>query len=224
MRQLILFVEGEGETDAVPTLISRLITEQGGWHDISLDNNPFRVGEVSKLVKDDFHEWKRKLGAALKRSNVGGVLLILDGDVGKVGGQEFCAATVAESLAGAATHVGAGNSFSVAIVFARQEYETWLIAGIGSLAGKALPDGRRIHSNAKAPEGDLEASPRDAKGWLDDVVEGGYKPTRDQAALTKLVDLGAIRARQLRSFRRLESAVSSLLEAMRCDRPIVSPS
>jgi len=55
-------------------------------------------------------------------------------------------------------------------------------------------------SNAKAPEGDLEASPRDAKGWLRAIVDGGYKPTRDQAALTRLVDLEVIRARKLRSF------------------------
>ncbi len=224
MRRLILFVEGEGEADAVPTLVKRILTEQGDWYDILLDSNPFRVGEVNKLVKDDFREWKRKLGAGLKRSNVGGVLLILDGDVGKVAGHEFCAATVAKSLAVAAMHVGAGKRFSVAIVFARQEYETWLIAGVGSLAGRVLPDGRLIKSNAKAPEGDLESSPRNAKGWLDDIVEGGYKPTRDQAALTRLVNLKAIRARQLRSFRRLESAISILLEAIRCDRPIVSPS
>ncbi len=223
MRRLILFVEGEGEAVAVPTLISRLISEHGGWNDVSLDNNPFRVGEVNKLVKDDFHEWKRKLGAALKRRNVGGVMLILEGDIGNVGGHAFFAATVAKSLAGAAMNVRAGKMLSVAIVCAKQEYETWLIAGVGSLAGRVLPDGRRIQSNAKAPEGDLEASPRDAKGWFDHIVEGGYKPTRDQAALTRLVDLEVIRARELRSFRRLESAVSSLLEAIRCDSPIVSP-
>ena len=110
------------------------------------------------------------------------------------------------------------------MVFARQEYETWLIAGVASLAGRGLPDGRLIESQCESAEGDLEASPRDAKGWLDNIIEGGYKPTRDQAALTRLVDLEVIRARKLRSFRRLESAVSSLLEAIRRDRPIVSPS
>ena len=224
MRRLILFVEGEGEADAMPALVKRLLTEQDAWHHLLLDDSPFRVGEVNKLVKQDFREWKRKLGASLKRPNVGGVLLILDGDVGKVGGNEFCAVTVARSLVAAAMQVGAGETFSVAVVFARQEYETWLIAGVSSLAGRGLPDGRLIDSNAKAPEGDLEASPRDAKGWLDNIVEGGYKPTRDQAALTRLVDLEVIRARKLRSFRRLESAVSSLLEAIRRDRPTASPS
>jgi hypothetical protein len=137
---------------------------------------------------------------------------------------QIISAGLLRSLASAAMQVGAGKEFSVAVVFARQEYETWLIAGVSSLAGRGLRDGRLIRSNAKAPEGDLETSPRDAKGWLDNIIEGGYKPTRDQAALTRLVDLEVIRARKLRSFRRLESAVSSLLEAIRHDRPIVSPS
>ncbi len=223
MRRLILFVEGNGEDDAVPTLVKRLLKERRELYDILLDDAPFRVGLVDKLAKADFRDWKRYLGASLKRSNVGGVLLILDGDIEKVGGKAFCAAEVATSLAGAAMHVGAGKTFSVAVVFARQEYETWLIAGAASLAGQRLPDGRRIKTDAKAPEGDLETSPRDAKGWLRGIVDGGYKPTRDQAALTKMVDLEAIRARELRSFRRLESAVASLLEAIRCNRPIISP-
>ena len=189
MRRLVLFVEGDGDVDAVPTLVKQVIKSTGGSHEVWLDDPPFRVGSVDKLVKEDFRNWKRFLGASLKRPNVGGVLLILDGDIDKIGGKTFCAATVAKYLAGAAMHVGAGKTFSVAVVFARQEYETWLIAGMASLAGQFLPDGRRIDANAKAPEGDLEASPRDAKKWLNAVIEGGYKPTRDQVALTKLVDV-----------------------------------
>jgi Domain of unknown function (DUF4276) len=224
MRRLVLFVEGDGGANAVPTLVKRLLNEKGTWHDIVLDEATFRVGSVDKLVKADFHNWKRFLAASLKRADVGGVLLILDGDIEKVGGREFCAVAAAKSLAFAAMQVGAGATFSVAVVVARQEYETWLIAGIASLAGQRLPDGRLIKANLKAPDGDLEEHPRDAKGWLHGIVDGGYKPTRDQAALTKLVDLEVIRARKLRSFRRLESALSSLLQAIRSNRPIVSPS
>jgi cobalamin biosynthesis protein CobT len=224
MRRLIFFVEGDGELDAVPTLVKRLVGGQSNERDILLDENPFRVGSVHRLVKDNFREWKRLLGAALKRRNVGGVLLILDGDVEKVGGKTFCAAEVAKSIAATARQVGAGKTFSVAAVFGRQEYETWLIAGIASLAGKRLIDGRLINSSAKAPEADLEAGPRNAKGWLDEIVEGGYRPTRDQAALTKLVDLDMIRSRKLRSFRRLESAITTLLHAIRSDTHVVSPS
>lgn len=205
-------------------LVKRLLTDKGEWNGILLDEAPFRVGSVDKLVKGNFGNWKRFLGASLKRPNVGGVLLIVDGDIEKIGGQKFCAGKAARSLAEAAKDVGAGRSFSVAVVFATLEFETWLIAGIASLAGRRLPDGRLIDANANAPTGDLEAGPGDAKGWLRTRVAGGYKPTRDQADMTRLVDLDVVRARNLRSFRRLESAVSSLVEAIRSDAPIASPS
>lgn len=222
MRKLVLFVEGEGEADAAPTLVRRLVAGQGGGDCLLVDDKPFRVGSVGNLVKSDFLKWKKFLKACRTRSNVGGVLLILDGDT-KAGGKVFCAAQTARTLAEQAKDVGAGVTFSIAVVFARQEYETWLIPWVASLAAQRLPDGRLIKPQAKSPEGDLEASPRDAKGWLDAMIEGGYRPTRDQSALTSMVDLGAIRARELRSFQRLESAVSRLLEAFRNGEHIVSP-
>ena len=81
MRRLILFVEGDGESDAVPTLVKRLLNEKGDWNDLFLDDAAFRVGSIDKLVKADFRDRKRYLAAGLKRSNVAGVLLILDGDI-----------------------------------------------------------------------------------------------------------------------------------------------
>ena len=224
MKSIVLFVEGEGETEAAPKLVKRLLTEQNAWDAVSLDTNPFRVGHVNGLVKNKYREWKRKFKACLKRPNVGGVLLLLDGDIEKVEGEPFCAKKVARSLAGEATATAAGVNYSVAVVFARQEYESWLIAGVNSLRGKRLADGRLIAIDAAAPTGDLEEKPRGAKEWLSNIVEGGYNPTRDQADLTDLVDLDSIRKRGLRSFRRLESAVSQLIAAIRGDKHVATPS
>jgi hypothetical protein len=223
MKKIVLFVEGDGEAEAMPKLVKRLLTEQNAWDTVILDQDVFRIGEVAKIVKDDFRLWKNKLEASLKRRNVGGVLLVLDGDVKKIKGKAFCAASVAKELAGEAKAIGGGLRFSVAVVFARQEYESWLIAGVASLADKSLPDGRVIASDAVAPSGDLEESPRGAKEWLGKVVEGGYKPTSDQATLTDLVDIDVIRGRKLRSFRRLESAISQLILAIRKEEHVVSP-
>src|SRR5947209_16777438 len=99
MKRIVLFVEGEGEADAVPKLVRKLLTGQGAWETVGLDEAPFRVGQINKLVKENYREWKRKLEASRKRRNVGAVLLILDGDVKKVAGKAFCAAEVARSLA-----------------------------------------------------------------------------------------------------------------------------
>jgi hypothetical protein len=225
MKRIVLFVEGEGESVAVPNLVRRLLSEKCAWDTVLLDDNPFRVGEVTRLLKNDCAEWKRKLAASLKRKQVGGVLLLLDGDLDRVGGTAFCAAAVARSLAKHSTSVGGGQLFSVAVVFARQEFESWLIAGFDRMQGKQLADGRLI-SNPKGivvPQGDLEASPRNAKGWLSNAIEGGYKPTRDQSALTDLLDFDAIRQRQMRSFRRLESALDEIVSAIRSKNHIASP-
>jgi hypothetical protein len=224
MRRLVLFVEGKGDSSAAPTLVRKLLHKHPNWSNtLLLDTNPFVVRSLGNLVKDSFHDWKRKLKAALERQNLGGVLLILDGDTKWVDGKELCPAIVARELATAAKDVGAGSTFSVAVVFARQEFETWLIAGTSSLAGKELPNGRRIARNAATPEGDLESTIRDAKGWLKKVVAGGYKCARDQGELTKLVDVDVIRARNLRSFRRLESALLELLCAIQQNSHIASP-
>jgi Domain of unknown function (DUF4276) len=224
MKRIVLFVEGEGEAEAVPQLVKHLLTEQSAWDAVILDEHPFRVGEVNKIVKEDYREWTRKLSASLKRRNVGGVLLILDGDIKRVGGDTFCAAAVARSLAKVARSVGAGSIFSVATVFARQEYESWLIAGIESYTGKTFPDGRKVKEHVTVPEGDVEASPRDAKGWLNKAIDGGYKPTRDQATLTEWLDPQAVRKRGMRSFRRLESAILELVTAIRNERRVSTPS
>ena len=79
MKRIVLFVEGEGEADAVPNLVARLLQEQNVW-EVFVDPKPFRVGQINKLLKADYREWKRKLQACLKRPNVGGVLLVLEVD------------------------------------------------------------------------------------------------------------------------------------------------
>jgi hypothetical protein len=123
-----------------------------------------------------------------------------------------------------ASEAGGGSLFSVATVFAVKEYETWLIAGVESLAGKRLPDGRAgIKSGVTTPSGNLEEAPRDAKGWLNTQMPQGYKPAKDQEALTEMVDLETVRRRGLRSFRRLENALQQLLLAIRSDQHIVTP-
>jgi hypothetical protein len=224
MKRIVLFVEGQGDVKAVPVLIRRLITDQDVWNILSIDENPFEIRSVNNIVKENYSGWKNKLKSCLSRKNIGGVLVILDGDIKKVSGKDFCAAEVAKSLADAAKEVGAGKIFSVAIVFAVQEYETWLVAGIESLAGKKLPDGRTVNARAKAPDGDLEVNPRNAKGALGTIIEGGYDQVLDQAILTQLIDIAFIRSRKLRSFQRLESALSSLIEAIRSGDHIASPS
>lgn len=224
MKRLVLFLEGQGDIKAAPVLVKRLLTEMNAWDCVSLDTRPFRVGAVNKLLRDNCQKWVRLLGDAARRPNIGGVLLLLDGDIRRIDGERFCAARIARRLAQEATRARAGELFSVAVVFACQEFESWLIAGVESLAGKPLDDGRPgVPPGTVPPEKDLELAPRDAKAWLGAVMPGGYSPTKDQAGLTKAVDLDQIRNRPMRSFRRLESAVAQLVTAVREGTPATTP-
>lgn len=173
-KRLVLLVEGQGDVEAAPVLVKRLLAEHDAFDVVLLDPYPFRVGEYSKISKNDFGEWRRLLQDAALRKNVGACLLLLDGDSPrKVDGQPFCAARAARRLAEEARKVGGGSLFSVAIVFACMEFESWLIAGVESLKGKAFSDGRAgIPNTVQEIPRDPERVPRDAKGWLGRAMKG----------------------------------------------------
>ncbi len=225
-RQLFLFVEGEGDRQAVPVLVKRLLKERGVQDRLVVASNPFVVGELPALRgrANDFAPWKRFLELGLRKCRMEACLLLLDGDTPNQKGLPFCAVNAARDLARIAEERGAGASFSASIVFARQEFESWLIAGAASLAGKSLADGKgNFPVNLSTPEGDIEESPRNAKGFFEGVLSSNYRPNLHQAAITGLVDLNMIRDRQMRSFRRLENAIDEIVSTLTTGRHIVSP-
>lgn len=224
MKRLILFVEGRGDVNAVPILVKKIVTEGGGWESMFLDPNPFRIRGVENLVLNANETWLKLLRAALKRPKVAGIVVVLDGDARRWEGRPFCAGQVACTLVERAKAVGAGRLFSLGFVFACCEFETWLLAGVESLAGKRLSDGRPgVAAGTQIFEGELEVAPRNAKGELGRLMNTGYKATLDQAELTTLLDLGVVRQRGLRSFVRLERAVKQLTDAGRTGEHIATP-
>lgn len=227
-KRLVLFVAGRGDLVAAPVLVKRLITEYSAWDALFLDPHPFHTGDVCNLVTPKAiakANWERWLSAALKRGDLSAVLLLVDADLDEVSkGVPFCRGQCALDLSRRARTVGAGALFSVGSVLACKEYESWLIAGAASLAGRELPDGRPgVAPETVPPAGDLEVAPRDAKGWLSKHMSSGYKPTVHQAALTQMVDITLIRQRRMRSFQRLETSLKALVEAVRTGRHIVAP-
>ena len=80
-KRLVLLVEGQGDREAAPVLLKRLLPPNA-FDSVILDSDPpLRVGEFRKLSRNDYQDWRRYLRAAVTtRKNVGGCLLILDGD------------------------------------------------------------------------------------------------------------------------------------------------
>jgi hypothetical protein len=215
MKRLVLLVEGDGDVQAVPSLVGGLLTQlpdhlQGQLY---LDNAPMRIGGAHQITGKRRGDLVRHLGNAAKRGNLGAALLLLDGDVDRVEGRPFCAVEVARTIAQRATAAGAGARFSFAVVFLRQEYESLLIA-----VADQLPGLKRGVTLPAAPE----EAPRDAKRWLHEHLADGYNPTNRQLELTRAVkDWTPVRL--LNCYQRLEHALVELADAAATSRPIVSP-
>jgi hypothetical protein len=214
------FAEGQGDAAAIQILAQRVLKDN---EPEKLATNPvhiqeaWRVGHVQNLLTTDASKWIRFLKAAT-RKRASAVLLVLDGD--RLGGQ--CPVDTARKLAYIAKQQGAGVKFSVAVVFAMQEVESWFIADAVALLGG--PAGRTKKSSPIVlPECDLEKSPRDAKRWLSENMPNGYMPTIHQVDFARLVDFQRIRARNLRSFQRFEQAVVQLFNAVHSGSHIATP-
>lgn len=229
MKRLVLLGEGHGEVSALPVLVRRLLQEKDVGRLLFVDAEVIRT-PLSHLVKwdkaaqqPDYSQWIKRVRLAARRRDVGGVLAVYDGDFPRFpagSAAPFCAATAAKSLAAAAVSAGAGKIISLSVVFACPEYETWLVAGAESLAGRKLPDGRLVlPGDVQFPGGDPESR---GKGWLEQHCPH-YRPARDQASLTELLDFQVVRERKLRSFKRLEHAIGQLLEAAASGSHVSTP-
>ncbi|HTU19976.1 MAG TPA: hypothetical protein VMG10_18070 [Gemmataceae bacterium] len=215
MKRLVLLVEAEGDVQAAPSLVGRLLPQlpdelQG---QLFLDNAPMKVGGLHQITGRRQGDLTRHLGNAAKRAKLGAPLLILDGDADRMEGQPFCAVEAAQTLAHRATAAGAGTRFSFAVVFLRQEYESLLLAVADQLPG--LKPGVTLPPSP-------EEHPRDAKGWLHQHLADGYNPTDRQLELTQAVkDWTPVSS--LSCFQRLEHALKELADAVGTSRHIVSP-
>jgi hypothetical protein len=229
MKRLVILGEGHGEVAALPILVKRLLREKQSQDILFVDaaiirTNPSRLVKWNAgTAKPDFSQWNARIELAARRPNIGGVLAIYDGDAKHFPAgspSPFCACNAAKAMAGAAATAGAGKIFSLSVVFACSEYETWLIAGVESLAGCRFPDGRlAVNAGVTFPRGDPESH---GKGWLEQNSPS-YLPTRDQHALTELIDFQFVRAKGLRSFKRLENALDQLVRGVRTGSHVVTP-
>ena len=178
-------VEGDGEVAALPVLLRRLEKRYPGRGYVRA-LPPIRVRRDRFLNREDEFR-KQLLLAAAKCGETGWILVVLDAD-------DDCPASLAAEIYRRAMQYVPHRRLSV--VLAKREYEAWFIAAARSL------DGLRGFHCPDVLSVDAE-TPRDAKGWLRQNMEGGtYSEMRDQPAFTARFDLQQA-FNDSRSFRKL---------------------
>ena len=165
---VVPIVEGNGEVNAVPCLLSRIAEASTAFGHCEV-SRPIRIRADRFRTNGDDRRRHVELAARRARSHPRGmVLLLLDSE-------DVCPAQAGQTLQRELRAVRADVPYLV--VLAYREFETWFLAAARSLRGccgllvDLLPP--------DAPE-----RIRDAKGWLSDRMPNGYDPVVHQLELT----------------------------------------
>ncbi len=168
-----------------------------GCYDLYPADRPWRLRSTSEFFRGDFLE--RAIRAHRFFDDCAGVLVLVDLE-------DDCPALRGPELANRIRNMGEDLPFTVMVVCAYREYETWFLVSLGVIRGEVYPGNPESH--------------RDAKGWLSKRF--GYREVRDQASYTQSLDI-EITGQKSRSFRRLCHAFEELIEARAIGQPVVTP-
>lgn len=196
---IVPIVEGDGEVDAVPNLLNRLIMRNECFDLFAA--KVINAHGCANIIKENGVE--RFIRLALSKPQCEGVLVLLDAD-------EACAYELSNGLA---RRVGTLNpNKPVVVVAAKCEYEAWFLASLPTIAERPL-EGRPGLSPGRTVSDDRIETIRGVKEWLSRRFPEGriYKETLDQLPMTRLIDLDRALSKS-RSLRRLEHAVVQLIE------------
>ena len=187
-------VEGDGEVEAVPVLLRRLLTSMRRHDLLSEIAEPHKT-KRTKIWKKG--ELEKAVEYAASEENCRVILLIYDAD-------DDCAKDFGASLVDRARKARSDKIIEVAV--AVREYEGWLIAGVRKLRG------RYGFPRALEPVADPE-SIRGAKEWLDRKMDRAYKETIHQASFSASFDICAAyrRSHSFRHFCKIIKRISRQL-------------
>ena len=174
MASIVPIVEGQGEVEAVPELLRRILHEMNADHVTVL--RPFRV-KRNQVVREGKIE--RAVRQALRdREEAGGIMVILDSD-------DDCPAELGPQLLERCRN--SAPSIPVVVILAHREFESWFLGAKESLRGR-----RGIREDATISE-DPEGI-RGAKKRLSGNMEGArYLEVDDQPAFAAVMDLETTR-------------------------------
>ncbi len=209
MPRIVPIVEGQGEVEAVPKLLNKVLNEMGRYQfTVAPPRNAKGRGNLDKpggLEKFIELSWREP--------DCGATLVLMDAD-------KACAVTLAHEYVRRIKAMSL--RYPVVVVIAQCEYEAWFLASLPAIVGKQWQDQVGLPSDTEYP-GDSEAI-AGVKGWLNRQLpdDRSYKPAQDQVVLTAMLDLELTR-RNSRSFRRLCHALEQAVEAIDQGLSIVTP-
>ncbi|MGC9317545.1 MAG: DUF4276 family protein [Armatimonadota bacterium] len=203
MAVLVPIVEGDGEVDAVPLLLRRLLYEFLRRFDLEIGPPKNAHGRTNLTTRGGIERFVRY---ALKEPEAAGVIVLVDADD-----------DIPCALACHLRHriEALSPSIPAAVVCAERQYESWFVESIETLRGKC-----DLCTDAEWPA----SRPPNPKAWLRDRMPATrtYKETSDQVSLTSELDFSLL-AERSRSFRRMRHAVEELVEAHDTGTSSVTP-
>lgn len=184
MSSVALILEGHGDIESFPTLISKtgmLFNQQ------IFAPKPIKAGGYGRLMMPG--QLERYIEMAATREDIDFVMVAVDIDDG-------CPVTAQEALRQRAEKSGLQHGVAVKVCLCVREYEGWFLHCIDVLKSDA--------ANYEWLEIELDRNPdeiRGAKEALNKMMKKSYKESTDQLALTKKLDLSRLYARS-RSYRK----------------------
>lgn len=197
--RILCFVEGQGDQNSLPALLSRLHAEacasnRNAWAEPMILLSPWRLGPDKISKRRTLQSYVRQ---AIAIKDFDALLVLIDSDIES---GEACPKREAEERSKWIRETINGKAF--AYVFAHREYEAWFLAALDSLRGVASirPDATPPDN----PEGIRGAKESIEKNMLPRRVTR-YRETVHQREFTKLFDMKSA-YRACRSFRKLTKA------------------
>ncbi len=208
MGKIYVIVEGDGEVQAAPLLIRRILHEYFEYYELQ------NVESINAHSNDNITKHnglETLLEHTRQKSDCVGVIVLLDAERTHY----QCVVSLITNLSGRAKNLGL--PFPVALVCACCEYESWFLGSIHSLEGKN-------YLNASIS---FEGNPEEkcnAKEWINDNIKEGfsYRETRDQVKMTALLDIHHL-IENVRSFRRMVHAIEEIILAIENKMNTVTP-
>lgn len=182
---IICVVEGQGEREAVPRLVNRMLKQLRRDRRLAADPERVLCAKNGDRIAAPFDE-ARELGVEwyvrrAAREKPAGILVVVDAEERCVERGIDASTYTRELRDRAAPYAGA---VPMAVAVPHHEFEAWYLADFHSLRARG-----RLRSEAHFPRWREPERLSDCKGVLEDIIGFPYRPTIHQKHFASLVSL-----------------------------------